>query len=106
MDLYMSTAVNPGIITASITATGSPAEKTFKRQGLPGLSEQGYALCPSLTRNVSTEPANARGIFTCTRMRFKGLSGRRRCPGGYPGDDTDGIAAEMEDAEGLLGNYF
>lgn len=110
MDLYCQRCGEPWDHYGVYHGDLDPQQKEdfLKGRGCPACQNQELCTLSIPCQECEHGAANARGIFTCTRMRFK-RPFRAQLASALAdtlGDDTDGIAAEMEDAEGLLGNYF
>lgn len=102
---------------------GEPWDHYYVHQEMTAIERANFLegnFCPTCEKRPSCDldipcekcehlAENSRGDLTCSKNRIKNRPFRAQLAGALAdilGDDTDGIAAEMEDAEFLFGEDF
>ena len=110
MDLYCQRCGEPWDFDSVYHGDLTPEEKERFLKGVDCPACKGKEMCKRTIQCEDCEDAaeNSSGIHTCTKSRIK-RPFRAQLASALSdvlGDDTDGIAAEMEDAEWMFGSDF
>jgi hypothetical protein len=110
MDLYCQRCGEPWDFYGVYHGDLEPEEKDdfIKGRGCPACNGQVMCTRPNSCQDCDQGAENSQGIFTCLQGHFKRPFRAELASvlTDILGEDVDGIAAEMEDAEWLFGKGF